>query len=77
VGLELAAGKDGKAVGSENGHYMVENWCDCPPKPGCITVNVRTRCPLLCALPLAGLHGNKSNEHTPSCRMGMALSYTQ
>ena len=23
VGLELAAGRDGKAVGSENGHYQV------------------------------------------------------
>ncbi|CAL5228586.1 g11746 [Coccomyxa viridis] len=40
VGLELAAGKDGKAVGSEVGQYTVEGWTDCPPKPGCITVNV-------------------------------------
>ncbi|EIE19386.1 Clavaminate synthase-like protein [Coccomyxa subellipsoidea C-169] len=40
VGLELAAGKDGQAVGSENGHYTVDKWTDCPPKPGCITVNV-------------------------------------
>lgn len=43
MGLELAAGKDGKAVGSEVGHYTVEKWTDCPPKPGCITVNVRAR----------------------------------
>ena len=41
TGLELAAGKDGKAVSdSGNGHYAVESWTPCPPMPGCITVNV-------------------------------------
>lgn len=41
VGLELAAGKDGKAVDSEQaGYYKIENWVPCPHKPGHIVVNV-------------------------------------
>jgi isopenicillin N synthase-like dioxygenase len=41
VGLELAAGSDGRAViGSADGLYTVESWTPCPPLPGCITVNI-------------------------------------
>ncbi|CAK0783804.1 hypothetical protein CVIRNUC_007004 [Coccomyxa viridis] len=40
AGLELAAGKDGKAVDSQQGHYQVESWHPCPHIPGCIVVNV-------------------------------------
>ena len=35
VGLELAAGKDGKAVvGQPSGYYQVDNWIPCPHIPG-------------------------------------------
>lgn len=41
TGLELAAGRDGKAVsGSAEGHFTVNSWTPCPPMPGCITVNI-------------------------------------
>ena len=41
VGLELAAGKDGKAVSDHGiGQYKVDSWSPCPPMPGCITVNI-------------------------------------
>ncbi|KAK9851352.1 hypothetical protein WJX84_007124, partial [Apatococcus fuscideae] len=41
VGLELAAGSDGAAVeGVSDGLHKVENWTQCPPLPGCITVNI-------------------------------------
>ncbi|KAK9806096.1 hypothetical protein WJX72_001194 [[Myrmecia] bisecta] len=40
TGLELAAGRDGKAVNSEAGEYKVDRWTPCPPLPGAITVNV-------------------------------------
>ena len=39
--LELAAGRDGKAVsGSADGLFTVDSWTPCPPMPGCITVNI-------------------------------------
>lgn len=41
VGLELAAGKDGKAVaGLESGYHTVTDWVACPHIPGTIVVNV-------------------------------------
>ena len=41
MGLELAAGKDGKAVaGQENGVHEVDKWMPCPNLPGCIIVNI-------------------------------------
>lgn len=41
VGLELAAGKDGKAVvGQASGYHKVDKWVPCPPIPGTIVVNI-------------------------------------
>ena len=41
VGLELAAGRDGRSVaGQENGVHEVASWQPCPPLDGCIVVNM-------------------------------------
>jgi isopenicillin N synthase-like dioxygenase len=42
TGLEIAMGKDGKAVTSDTtaGQYMVDKWHPTPPVPGCIIVNI-------------------------------------
>ena len=41
VGLELAAGRDGKAVaGMSDGVHHVTSWMPCPQLDGCIVINM-------------------------------------